>query len=52
MRRFIFTLILAMLAPMAELAQAAFAPTRNVSIVVPFPPGGGTSLLLTLKNYW
>lgn len=31
--------------PLFTWAQGAFAPTRNVTIVVPFPPGGGTDAL-------
>lgn len=31
--------------PLFTWAQGAFAPNRNVTIVVPFPPGGGTDAL-------
>ncbi len=31
--------------PLTAMAQGAFTPNRNVTIVVPFPPGGGTDAL-------
>lgn len=39
------SLWIAGLSPWAVQAQGAFAPSRSVSIVVPFPPGGGTDAL-------
>ena len=41
-RRSAIALALAAAAPMTALAQAADWPTKPVTIVVPFPPGGGT----------
>ncbi|MEY4645126.1 MAG: hypothetical protein RLZZ596_1957 [Pseudomonadota bacterium] len=33
------------LLPLYSAAQSAFVPSRNVTLVVPFPPGGGTDAL-------
>ena len=45
MKKWITTLLIVAVAPLSVLAQAAFTPNRTVTIVVPFPPGGGTDAL-------
>ena len=45
MKKWIATLVIVAVAPLSVLAQAAFTPNRTVTIVVPFPPGGGTDAL-------
>ncbi len=45
MNKWLIGLLLSAWLPTLALAQGAFAPTRSVTIVVPFPPGGGTDAL-------
>ena len=45
MKKWIVTLLIVSIAPFSVLAQNAFTPSRTITIVVPFPPGGGTDAL-------
>ena len=48
MKKWIVTLLIVSIAPFSVLAQNAFTPSRTITIVVPFPPGGGTDALASI----
>jgi tripartite-type tricarboxylate transporter receptor subunit TctC len=45
MKKALIVMLALAVSPLFTWAQGAFAPNRNVTIVVPFPPGGGTDAL-------